>query len=237
MPQRILQKMEITYKIGDAVDNIIYSTFSQIYIGIGTNETMAQINAFSQIKSNNFYSTFLNEARKRITQYYSQRCRRIIQEAKLSTQNKEYDKAIYNLSLIPHGAVCYNDGLELMKTLYLEKVEYENLNLLTKAQEVWNSSLNKEGAQKAIGYLGQMKVNQENQKKIQELLTSINAKLHSDEKKEWELIMKQHDEKQALKLQEKQNEADILDTCIQIGYDFLLNNLQPINIIKNLLLW
>lgn len=237
MPQRISQKIEITYKVGDAVDNIIYSTFSQTYIGIGTNETKSQINAFSQIKSNSSYTTFLNEAKERITEYYSQRCGSIIQEAKLCAQNKEYSKAIYNLSLIPYGVVCYNDGLALMKTLYSEKTEYENLTLLNKAQQVWSSNLNKEGAQKAISYLEQMKADQKNQKEIQELLASINAKLQANEAKEWEFMLKQYEYEQALKQQQEQNESDILGTCIQLGFEFLSNNFQPINLIENILLW
>lgn len=47
LPQRVSQKIEVTYKIGDAVDNIIYSTLSKTYIGIGTTEMKSLLNAFS----------------------------------------------------------------------------------------------------------------------------------------------------------------------------------------------
>lgn len=124
-----------------------------------------------------------------------------------------------------------------MKTLYSEKTEYENLTLLNKAQQVWSSNLNKEGAQKAISYLEQMKADQKNQKEIQELLASINAKLQANEAKEWEFMLKQYEYEQALKQQQEQNESDILGTCIQLGFEFLSNNFQPINLIENILLW
>mgnify|MGYP000881597823 CR=1 FL=1 len=244
MPQRVSQKIEVTYKIGDAVDNIVYSTLSQTYVGIGTNETKSQINAFAQIKSNLSYRNFFNEAKERISAYYSQRCESIIQEAELSSQNKEYSKAIYKLSLIPYGVACYNNVLNLMKIYYQEKIEYENLELLNKAQQIWSSSPNKEGAQKAIVYLEQMKADQKNQKEIQELLASMNTKLREDEVREWDFMLRQYEQEQILKQQEQvlqqqaeQNETDIFNTCLQLGFEFLSNSFQPINIIETLLLW
>lgn len=230
MPQRISQKLEITYKIGDAVDNIVYSTYSETYMGIGTNETKSQINAFSQIKSNDAYSKFIQEAKNRITEFYSERCGSIIQEA-------EYDKAVYKLSLVPYGVDCYDDVLALMQKIYSEKMEYENLSLLSQAQQSWNSNPTKEGAKKAVGYLSRMKPTKDNQDKVQELLDSMNSKLQADEAREWELMLRQYEHEQELKLQAEQNSADLLTTCIQLGYDFLSNNFQPINLIKNILLW
>lgn len=50
-------------------------------------------------------------------------------------------------------------------------------------------------------------------------------------------MLKQYEHEQALKIQEEQNEANLINTCIQLGFDFLSNNLQPVNIIENLLLW
>lgn len=237
MPQRISQKLEITYKIGDAVDNIVYSTYSTTYTGIGTNETKSQINAFSQIKSNDAYSSFIEEAKNRIAEFYSERCGSIIQEAEIGARNKEYDKAIYKLSLVPYGVDCYDDALALMQKIYTEKMEYENLSLLSQAQQSWNSNPTKEGAKKAVGYLSRMKPSQGNREKVQQLLDSMNAKLQKDEEKEWEFMLKQYEHEQELKLQEEQNSADLLNTCIQLGYDFLSNNLQPINLIENILSW
>lgn len=237
MPQRVSQKLEITYKIGDAVDNIVYSTYSTTYTGIGTNETKSQINAFSQIKSNDAYSNFIEEAKNRITEFYSERCGSIIQEAEISARNKEYDKAIYKLSLVPYGVDCYNDALNLMQKIYSEKMEYENSSLLSQAQLSWNSNPTKEGAKKAVGYLSRMKSSQSNQKQVQQLLDSMNAKLQKDEEKEWELMLKQYEHEQELKLQEEQNSADLLNACIQLGYDFLSSNFQPINLIGNILSW
>lgn len=237
MPQRISQDLEITYKIGDAVDNIVYSTYSASYTGIGTNETKSQINAFSQIKSNNAYSSFIEEAKNRILEFYSERCGSIIQEAEISARNKEYDKAIYKLSLIPYGVDCYNNALSLMEKIYSEKMEYENLSLLSQAQQSWNGNPTKEGAKKAISYLGRMQPGESYQKQVQQLLDSMNAKLQKDEEREWQLMLKQYEHEQELKLQEEQNEADILNTCIQLGYDFLSSNFQPINLIGNILSW
>ncbi|MFT0334879.1 hypothetical protein [Bacteroides thetaiotaomicron] len=65
----------------------------------------------------------------------------------------------------------------------------------------------------------------------------MNTKLQSDEEKEWEFMLEQYEQEQVLKQQKEQNDTDIFNSCIQIGYDFLSNNLQPINIIKNILLW
>ena len=146
-------------------------------------------------------------------------------------------KAIYKLTLVPYGVDCYDDALALMQKTYTEKMEYENLSLLSQAQQSWNSNPTKEGAKKAVGYLSRMKPSQNNQKQVQQLLDSMNAKLQKDEEKEWELMLKQYEHEQELKLQEEQNSADLLNTCIQLGYDFLSSNFQPINLIGNILSW
>lgn len=237
LPQRISQKIEITYKIGDAVDNIIYSTLSKTYIGIGTTEMKSLLNAFSQIKQNDSYSQFVEKAKNSIIGYYAQRCESIIQESNLDTQNKEFDKALYKLSLVPYGVDCYNEVLNHMRTIYSKKISYENCILLSKARQTWSSNPNKEGANTAVSYLKQMKPNKKNQQEIDKLLTEIDKKLQEDEKKEWEFMLKQYEHEQALKIQEEQNEANLINTCIQLGFDFLSNNLQPVNIIENLLLW
>lgn len=237
MPQRVSQKLEITYKIGDAVENIVYSTYSETYKGIGTNETKSQINAFSQIRSNDGYSKFIQEAKGRIVQFYSERCGSIVQEAEINARNREYDKAIYQLSLIPYGVDCYNDALAQLKRIYSEKMEYENFSLLSQAQQAWNSNPTKDGAKKAVGYLSAIKPSSSIQKQVQELLNSMSRKLQADEEREWKLMLKQYEHEQELKLQEEQNSADLLNTCIQLGYDFLSSNFQPINLIGNLLSW
>lgn len=237
LPQRILQKIEVTYKIGDAVDNIIYSTLSRTYIGIGTTEIKSLLNAFSQIKQNDSYSQFVDKAKNRIIDYYAQHCESIIQESDLNTQNKEFDKALYKLSLVPYGVDCYNEVLNHMETIYSEKISYENYTLLSKAKQAWSSNPNKEGANTAISYLKQMKPNKENQQEIDKLLAEIYKKLQEDEKKEWEFMLKQYEYEQAIKIQKEQNEANLLSTCIQVGADFLSNSLQPVSIIENLLLW
>ena len=237
LPQRISQKIEITYKIGDALDNTIYSTLSKTYTGIGTTEVKSLLNAFSQIKQNDSYSQFIEKAKNRIVDYYSHRCESIIQESNLCTQNKEFDKALYKLSLVPYGVDCYNDVLTHMRTIYSEKISYENYTLLSQAKQAWSSNPNKDGANTAISYLKKMKPNKENQQEIDKLLIEINKKIQKDEKKEWECMLKQYEHEQALKIQGEQNEASLLNTCVQLGFDFLSSNLQPINIIENLLLW
>lgn len=195
------------------------------------------LNAFSQIKQNDSYSQFVETAKSRIIDYYAQRCESIIQESDLCTQNKEFDKALYKLSLVPYGVDCYNDVLTHMRTIYSEKISYENHTLLFQAKQAWSSNPNKEGANTAISYLKRMKSSKENQQEIDKLLVEINRKLQEDERKEWEFMLKQYEHEQALKIQEEQNEASLLNTCIQLGFDFLSNNLQPVNIIENLLLW
>lgn len=237
LPQRVSQKIEVTYKIGDAVDNIIYSTLSKTYIGIGTTEMKSLLNAFSQIKQNDSYSQFVEKAKNRIIDYYAQRCESIIQESDLDTQNKEFDKALYKLSLVPYGVDCFDEVLNHMKTIYSEKISHENYTLLLQAKQEWISNPNKEGANTAISYLKQMNPNKENQQEIDKLLTEIDKKLQEDEKKEWEFMLKQYEHEQALKIQKEQNEASLLNTCIQLGFNFLSSNLQPVNIIENLLLW
>lgn len=234
---QILQKIEIVYNLGDAIDNIIYSTFSRVYIGIGNTEESSQLNALSKIKSDDSYSRILRTSQEKIIGYYSQRCNSIIKEADLCSLNKEFDKAIYMLSLIPSGVECYEEVLACMKIIYSNKLDYDNQILLSRAKQAWSSNPNQNGAKEAITFIAQIKPNDIINKEVDVLLTLINEKLQADERKEWELMFKQYEGELALKMQENQSDADLLNTCIQLGFEYLTKNFQPINIIENLLLW
>ena len=114
-PQRISEKIDLTFIIGDMVENKIFETITIPLIGIGINENKAYIAAINQVKpQSEELVEFLNRAKEKIVNYYSVRCLQIIKQAQQLASKNEYDEAIYQLMQVPDICDCSNDSQDLM---------------------------------------------------------------------------------------------------------------------------
>ena len=90
-PQRISQKIDFTFMIGDIIENKIFESFTFSAIGIGINENKSYINAITKMKINNpQFTSFVEKAKEKIIQYYAARCEQIIIEARQLAANRDY---------------------------------------------------------------------------------------------------------------------------------------------------
>ena len=93
-PARISEKMEITFLIGDIVDNKLYESFTIESSGIGITEAKAFISAFQRINVNSQeIKAMLERAQAKIVDYYVNHCDDILAKANTLSNQQKYDEA------------------------------------------------------------------------------------------------------------------------------------------------
>jgi len=214
-PQRVSQKIDFTFMIGDIIENKVFESYTFSAIGIGINENKSYINAITKIKTNSpQFTTFTDKAKEKIIQYYAARCEQIILEAKQQAANHEYQQAIYLLMQVPNICDCAEKCQNLMIEYYDAYTETTAAELLNDAKSKWASAPNADGAAMAADVIAQIPAGTKVQSELDALIAEINQKLREDEKRDWEFKMKEYEDEQArqkreFNLRKQQQEADI----------------------------
>ena len=225
-PQRISEKMDLTFLIGDVVENKIFETITISLIGIGINENKAFIAAINQVKPQKAELTeFLARAKNKIVEYYAVRCSQIIQQAQKLASGNEYDEAIYQLMQIPDICDCAKECQDLMIEYTIKRNDAIAAQLYNEAKVRWAASPTQQGASEVADIIAKIPVNTSSESKVNSLINTINKKLRDDEKRQWNFKMKQYNDAQAKeqreyqlrveqqmadnKLREKRLEADV----------------------------
>ena len=214
-PQRISQKIEFTFIIGDIIENKVFESYTFSAIGIGINENKSFINAITKMKTNNpQFIQFIEKSKEKIIQYYSARCEQIILEAKQQAANHDYQQAIYLLMQVPNICDCAETCQTMMIEYYDANTESTAVELLNDAKSKWASAPNAEGAAMAADVIAQIPAGTKIQAELDALIAEINQKLREDEKRDWAFRMRQYEDEQArqkreFQLRKQQQEADI----------------------------
>lgn len=214
-PQRISQKVDLTFMIGDIIENKVFESYTFSAIGIGINENKSYINVISKMKINNpQFIQFVEKSKEKILQYYVARCEQIILEAKQQAANHDYQQAIYLLMQVPNICDCAEKCQTLMIEYYDAYTETTAAELLNDAKSKWASAPNAEGAAMAADVIAQIPAGTKVQSELDALIAEINQKLREDEKRDWAFKMKQYEDEQArqkreFQLRQQQQEADI----------------------------
>lgn len=226
-PARISQKLDITFMVGDVIENKVYSTCSVSLTGIGTNETKAFISAFSKVNPNHKeLQAMLLEARQKIVAFYIDHCDEIVHNAQTLANMQKYDEAIFRLMSVPNVcAECYQKCQGTASAIYSRKIDSEAVALLNQARAEWMSHPAATGAQIVAGIISQINPQAKNYNEVAAFREEISSKLETDAKKEWDFRMKQYEDKQVFK-------RSIIDACKAVGVAF--GNGQPKNVTRNI---
>ncbi|MBQ6187912.1 MAG: hypothetical protein IJK49_08235 [Prevotella sp.] len=214
-PQQVSQKVELTFMIGDAIENKVFDSYSYTTTGIGINENKSFINAISKIKVNApQIMAFIENAKERIVDFYSTRCEQIILESEQQAAGRNYQQAIYMLMQVPSICDCSETCQKRMVEYYDAYTETTALSLLNEAKSKWASSPNASGAAEAANIIETIPAGTSIQVELDRFINEINLKLQRDEKREWEFKMRQYNDKIAnqkreYQLRRRQQEADI----------------------------
>jgi len=229
-PQMVSQKMDIALFIGDAITNTVFSNTSITLSGVGTNENTAFIDAFNNISTKNkTIEAFITEGKNKIISFYNSQCGLTQIEADALVSQQKYDEAIYKLSLVPEVCEeCYAKSLEKIKEIYQQKIDADGELKLQQAKASWLSSKDQNGAKKAFELLVTINPKSKCQPQVNELYKTIETKLNTDEKRQWDLALKIYN-----------NELDVKKSTIKAYRDIAVEyaKIQPQTITYNQIVW
>lgn len=237
-PSMVSNKISITFRIGDVVENRVFSTFSQTYHGVGKSEQKAWSNAFAKIRSTPEISYILNSAKEQITAYYNKQSQELIKKAKAQAKSNDFDAALATLSTIPIYIDNYDEVRKTIVEIYLAKCDNHNEKALLSAKNYWASSQDREGATKACDVLSTITApSSDIVAQANSLMSKIEKGISSLDKKEYELVQQKIANEHDLKIHEADNELALWTTAIQVGYDILCRQTTPTSILSTILTW
>lgn len=195
-PPRISQTVEITFIIGDVVENKTFASASFEQKGIGINETKAWQTVINGLKSNNpKIREMFKTANEKIESYYAANCKKIIEEAQAMAEIGEYEKAISSLMSVPTICTdCSRQAHSEAVAIYDKMQESTGIEFLAKAKNAWAVSQDMDGARNAMSYINSIPVETEAYAAAEELVKTITEKLSSDKEHEWQQRVKEYND-------------------------------------------
>ena len=226
-PVRISEKMDIILMVGDVVENKNFASVTIQTTGIGINDNKAFISAFHKINGNNpQIQQMLNDAKTKITDYYTVHCPEIIIRAQGLVSKQAFDEAISLLTSVPNLCEdCFIKCQQQSIAIYQQKIDYEATELLEKAKTIWATHQNVDGANKVADIIGQINPQSTHYAQVVSMREIVSAKLNADERRDWDFKMKQYEDKQLFK-------RSIIDTVKTVGVAWAQH--QPSTIYKTI---
>lgn len=200
----LMQKMAVTFYVGDVLENKIYSTSTINTVGVGQSDIKVYNMAFQRLSpSAPQIVKMLDDARAQIVDYYTNHYDDILVEVNRMVKMGDYDGAMTKLVTIP--SVCketYKAAQDYCVDIYLKKVAAEKVArqeqmaaqkaeldhqgrvYLQQAKAAWASRQDYETASAALDILAQVDPAAECIEECNEFIRSISDKLRADEKKQ-----------------------------------------------------
>lgn len=188
-PAKIAEKMEMNLYIVDAYAKTIFSSTSFTVRGLGETETKCYLNAFSHMPLQTpAIAKFIEEGKNKIVEYYDHEGEQLIKKANYLMGQKQYEEALYWVSLIPQQSKNYDAALAAGLQIYQAYVDNQcNINLAA-ARAAWAAEQNKEGAYAAGEYLANILPDAGCYGEAMELYQEIKGKVLDD----WKFEMKKY---------------------------------------------
>jgi hypothetical protein len=190
-PQMIAQNIDITFFVGDAVTNTIFSNTTLSLKGVGTNENKAFIDALKTINpKNKELLAFLEEGKTKIINYYSTNCDFIIKDAQTLANQFKFNEAIYELMIVPDVCKdCYFKSKDEAGIIFKKKIESDCTEKLKEAKLIWAAEPTEQGALKASAIIISIVPSDNCKTEINKLSIEIKNKLQLEQKKKYDFEM------------------------------------------------
>lgn len=207
-PPRITQIVEVTFILGDVIENKTYASASFRLKGIGTNETKAWQTAVNSLKSGDpQFKIMFEKAMEKIESYYTANCTKLISEAQTLASVGEYDRAIALLISVPDiCADCQSHALAEASKMYKLKIDAEGAALLSKANIAWAAKQDADGAEKALNYIRCISPASDSFADAETLVAQIAKELASDKERKWQQYIKEYNDEKEFRRREQSNE-------------------------------
>ena len=214
-PQMVVQNIELTLFIADAVENKKFANVSFTLKGVGTNEAKAYIDAISKMNIKNpELKDFIEEGKSKIVNYYNTQCDFIIKDAISLSKRGEYDAAMLKLVMVPDVCEkCYVTCMDTLQSIYQKKIDKECLVIMRDAKTAWMANQNSEGAERVAEIINSISPFSTCEPDAGLLMQQIQNKLKEDEKRKWQFkIAKYNDalnlKKEAMRIDEEEKKRN-----------------------------
>jgi hypothetical protein len=225
----IVQRMEMTFVIGDVIDEKIYGTTTINAVGIGATETKCLIKDFQGIKSNNEkLANLVNTAKDKILAYYTDNCHLVLQDAERMVGMQQYNDALAILVGVPQACEeCYTACQTKAVDVYKLLIDHEGKQLIQNARSAWLVKRDYDCAEKALDILAKVNPHAPCQSEANALIADINKQLRKIEaakaaaaKAQWDFKLKQYEDKMELERQKQEGWNTLARRFgkIEIGY-------------------
>ena len=214
-PAKIAEKMEMNLYIVDAYAKTIFSSTSLTVRGLGETENKCYLNAISHMPLQTpQVAKFVEEGKQKIIAYYDHEGEALIKKARFLAKQKQFEEALYIVSLIPQQSKQYDAAITAGMEIYDRMIENECNMYLAAARQAWAAEQNAKGAAAAGEYLANILPDAGCYDEAMELYKEIKGKVLDD----WKFEMKKYQDTVDL---EKQH----IDAMRQIGVAY--GNNQP----------
>lgn len=235
----LIQKMIVTFYVGDVLENKLYSTATVNTMGVGQSDVKVYNMAFQKI--NPFapqIKQMLNLANKQIIDLYTTNYSKLIAETDRLIGMEQYDDAITKLITVP--SICpesyqdaqnrcvevYNKKMRALTAQQKAKTDKEGLVLIQQAKAIWSSKQDYVTASEALTLLAQIDPEAGCIDQANEFIQTINKKLRTDEhkkavaeaeiaKRNWEFKIRQYEDNLEMTKQKQADKAAVLGTLAQ----------------------
>lgn len=184
--------LSVTFHVGDGFEGQKFSSTNIEVKGVGTNETKAYVSAIKQIKTNSKnMQDMIARGKERIIEYYNSNCDFLITRAKTLKSQKKYDEAIFLLNSVPSVCKeCFDKSNNLIGEVFDEKINFECKTKLSRANSIWVSSQNIEGAEEAGELLASIDPSSSCFSQVESLYKKISNKVKELNDREWNYVLK-----------------------------------------------
>ena len=188
-PAKIAEKMEMNLYIVDAYAKTIFSSTSLTVKGLGETENKCYLNAISHMPLQSPQMTkFIEEGKAKIIEYYDHEGEALLKKAAYLASQKNYEEALFIVSLIPQQSKHYDAALAAGLDIYQQHIDNQcNINLAA-ARTAWAAEQNTRGAYAAGEYLANILPDAKCYGEAMELYKEIKGKVLDD----WKFEMKKY---------------------------------------------
>lgn len=136
--QQVVLTLDINLQVVDNISGTIYASTTLNLKGVGTNETKAYNSAFRSInKSNAKIKGLVSTAKAKIIAYYEAEADNIIKKALLLAEQRNYEEALYLLSMIPAQCSKYDNAISASMDVWEKNKDTSCSKHLEKARALW----------------------------------------------------------------------------------------------------